>query len=137
MFDTNELNDKLVSELRDIARMLGIAEAEELRKAQLIERIVEQEQLIEAARTQQNTVNTIYTPKGAAAAEPEKVRKRIRTVKSVSKPRVEVPLDDTNLFDEPDDEVAAEEDENEQLVAAGDDDNFTDDENIAGAGNQS
>ena len=69
MFDTNELNDKLVSELRDIARNLGIAEAEELRKAQLIERIVEQEQLIEAARMQQTTVNTIYTPKGAAAAE--------------------------------------------------------------------
>src|ERR1700733_179059 len=131
MFDTNELNDKLVSELRDIARNLGVAEAEELRKAQLIERIVEQEQLIEAARTQQNTVNTIYTPKGAAAAEgTEKARKRIRTVKSVTKPRVEVPLDDTNLFDEPDDEVGTDEDENEQVVAAGDDDVFTDDENI-------
>ena len=63
MFDTNELNDKLVSELRDIARNLGVAEAEELRKAQLIERIVEQEQLIEVARAQQTTVNTIYTPK--------------------------------------------------------------------------
>ncbi len=118
MFDTNELNDKLVSELRDIARNLGIAEAEELRKAQLIERIVEQEQLIEAARTQQSTVNTIYTPKGAAPAEStEKTRKRIRTVKSVSKPRVEVPLDDTNLFDEPDDEVAAEDEDSEQPVA--------------------
>jgi len=53
MFDTNELNDKLVSELREIARNLGIAEADELRKASLIERIVEQEQLIEAARMQQ------------------------------------------------------------------------------------
>jgi transcription termination factor Rho len=130
MFDINELNDKLVSELRDIARNLGIAEAEELRKAQLIERIVEQEQLIEAARAQQTTVNTIYTPKGAAAAEgPEKARKRIRTVKSVNKPRVEVPLDDTNLFDEPDDEVAAEEDDNQQVVATADDEVFTDDEN--------
>jgi transcription termination factor Rho len=129
MFDTNELNDKLVSELRDIALNLGIAEAEELRKAQLIERIVAQEQLIEAARTQQNTVNTIYTPKGAAAAEgTEKVRKRIRTVKSVTKPRVEVPLDDTNLFDEPDDEVSTEDDENEQPVAQNDNDVFADDE---------
>ena len=36
MFDTNELNDKLVSELREIAKNLGIAEADELRKAQLI-----------------------------------------------------------------------------------------------------
>ena len=33
MFDTNELNDKLVSELREIAKNLGIAEADELRKA--------------------------------------------------------------------------------------------------------
>jgi transcription termination factor Rho len=82
MFDTNELNDKLVSELRDIARMLGIAEAEDLRKAHLISRIVEQEQLIEAARTQQSTVNTIYTPKGAAPSEnTEKTRKRIRVKK--------------------------------------------------------
>jgi len=135
MFDTNELNDKLVSELRDIARNLGIAEAEELRKAQLIERIVEQEQLIEAARTQQSTVNTIYTPKGVAPAEStEKTRKRIRTIKSASsKPRVEVPLDDTNLFDEPDDEVSAEDEDNEQPVALteGEGDSFDDGEDAA------
>ena len=48
MFDTNELNDKLVSELREIAKNLGIAEADELRKAALITRIIEQEQLIGA-----------------------------------------------------------------------------------------
>jgi len=30
-----ELNDKLVSELREIAKSLGIAEADELRKAEL------------------------------------------------------------------------------------------------------
>ena len=134
MFDTNELNDKLVSELRDIARNLGIAEAEELRKAQLIERIVEQEQLIEAARAQQSTVNTIYTPKGAAPAEStEKARKRTRTVKSVSKPRVEVPLDDTNLFDEPDDEVAAEDEDSEQQVISveGEGNGFDDGEDAA------
>jgi len=131
MFDTNELNDKLVSELRDIARNLGIAEADELRKAQLIERIVEQEQLIEAARAQQTTVNTIYTPKGAAPAESgEKKQKRARTLKSVSKPRVEVPLDDTNLFDLSDDESASEEDddENTSTVEMSEGNNFNDDE---------
>ncbi|HWZ02921.1 MAG TPA: Rho termination factor N-terminal domain-containing protein, partial [Mucilaginibacter sp.] len=118
MFDTNELNDKLVSELRDIARNLGIAEAEDLRKAQLITRIVEQEQLIEAARAQQSTVNTIYTPKGAEPVESaEKTRKRIRTVKTSNKPRVEVPLDDTNLFDEPDDEVSTDEDSEMPLMS--------------------
>ncbi|XHR96543.1 Rho termination factor N-terminal domain-containing protein [Mucilaginibacter sp. UC70_90] len=36
MSDKIELNDKLVSELREIARNLGIAEADELRKAQLV-----------------------------------------------------------------------------------------------------
>lgn len=112
MFDKNELNDKLVSELRDIAKSLGIGEAEELRKADLIERIVEQGQLIDAARAQQVEVDDIYTPKGAESAE--KRPKRARTVKSAApakKPKIEVPLDDTSLFDEPDDEVAAEEDE--------------------------
>jgi transcription termination factor Rho len=108
MFDITELNDKLVSELRDIARNLGIAEAEELRKAQLIERIVEQEQLIEAARAQQSAVNTIYTPKGVDPEPAEKQpRKRTRTIKAATpvRPRVEVPLDDTNLFDEADEEL--------------------------------
>ncbi len=110
MFDINDLNDKLVSELREIARNLGIAEADELRKAQLITKIVEQEQLIEAARLQQNIVNSIYAP-AEAEAPVEKVRKRIRTVKSSNERRVDVPLDDTNLFDIPDDEITTDEGE--------------------------
>ncbi|RYE36323.1 MAG: transcription termination factor Rho [Sphingobacteriaceae bacterium] len=39
MFNTSELNDKLVSELREIAKGLGIAQAEELRKQDLIAQI--------------------------------------------------------------------------------------------------
>src|SRR5471030_2794801 len=105
MFDTIELNDKLVSELREIAKNLGIAEADDLRKASLISKIVEQEQMIEAARTQQKTVNTNYTPKNGAPTETtEKVRKTIRTIKNMNHSRIEVPLDDTNLFDIQDDE---------------------------------
>lgn len=121
MFDTNELNDKLVSELRDIAFNLGIGEAESLRKAELISRIVEQEQLIEAARAQQSVVNDIYSPKGAAADAAEKPRKRTRTVKSKT-PRVEVPLDDTQLFDISDDDVAGEEAEDSDVPAMADED---------------
>ncbi len=114
-----ELNDKLVSELREIAKSLGIAEADELRKAQLITAIVEQQNLIEAARAQQNAIANNYAPIGAkpeaTADSGEKTRKRIRTVKTTSKePRIEVPLDDTNLFDTPDDEVAADEQEESQ-----------------------
>lgn len=39
MFNTSELNDKLVSELREIAKTLGIAQADELRKQDLIAQI--------------------------------------------------------------------------------------------------
>src|ERR1700753_2193714 len=116
MFDTNELNDKLVSELREMARTLGVTEADELRKPQLISRIIEQDQLIEAARAQQNTVETNYSPKNKAAAPEaaaengERTRKRVRSTKPAkNEPRVEVPLDDTNLFDIQDDEPQQEE----------------------------
>jgi transcription termination factor Rho len=112
MSDTIELNDKLVSELREIAKSLGIAEADELRKPQLISNIIEQQQLIEAARAQQNAVANNYAEiKSPAAEAGDKVRKRIRTIKPSNTPRVEVPLDDTNLFDLQDDEPQAEEQE--------------------------
>src|SRR5580658_376673 len=104
MSDTTELNDKLVSELREIAKSLGIAEADELRKPQLITSIVEQQQLIEAARAQQAAVENNYSEKTAVTAvAPDKTRKRIRVVKPSNQPRVDVPLDDTNLFDVQDD----------------------------------
>jgi transcription termination factor Rho len=85
MSDTTELNDKLVSELREMAKSLGIAEAEDLRKPQLISKIIEQNQLIEAARAQQNAVETNYSQIKAAAPavaaeNGERTRKRIRTV---------------------------------------------------------
>ncbi|MBS1529758.1 MAG: transcription termination factor Rho [Bacteroidetes bacterium] len=120
MFDTTELNDKLVSELRDIAKGLGIADAEELRKAQLISNIIEQQQLIEAARAQQAAVAQNYSqiaPEAGPREGGERPRKRTRTttVKAGSsmKPRVEVPLDDTSLFDEQDEEAAADESDDE------------------------
>jgi transcription termination factor Rho len=106
---TIELNDKLVSELRDMARTLGIAEADELRKAQLITRIVEQQQLIEAARAQQSTLASNYAeinaePAAVTEEADDKPRKRTRVIKAKSSttPRVDVPLNDTNLFEEED-----------------------------------
>jgi len=111
MSDTIELNDKLVSELRDIAKSLGVAQADELRKAQLIAAIVGQQQLIETARNQQNIVNSNYTEKPAETTEApeaadagEKTRKRTRSVKAKNEPRVEVPLNDTNLFEQEQDQ---------------------------------
>src|SRR5665213_942887 len=98
MSDTTELNDKLVSELREMAKSLGIADAEELRKPQLISKIVEQNQLIEAARTQRNTVENNYseiksTAPAVAAENGERTRKRIRVKTNRAEPRIEVPLD--------------------------------------------
>lgn len=112
MSDTTiELNDKLVSELRDMAKTLGIAEADDLRKPQLIVRIVEQQELIEAARIQQSVLASNYAeikPAGEAeeAAADDKPRKRTRVIKQKpsDRPRVEVPLTDTNLFDQEEDE---------------------------------
>jgi transcription termination factor Rho len=91
MPDTLELNDKLVSELRQMAKDLGIAEADELRKAQLITRIVEQDKLIETARAQQSVLDNNYTNGTAApteaavadeAAADSKPRKRTRSIKA-------------------------------------------------------
>lgn len=112
MSDTTELNDKLVSELREIAKSLGIPDADSLRKPELISNIVQMQQLIDAARAQQAIVEDNYTPVGDKKdAGEKKQRTRIRTAggsTKVSKPRVEVPLDDTNLFDVPEDEPQAE-----------------------------
>jgi transcription termination factor Rho len=117
MSDTTELNDKLVSELREMAKSLGIADAEELRKPQLISKIVEQNQLIEAARAQQNAVENNYSEIKAAATvaaeNGERTRKRIRVKTNSAEPRVDVPLDDTNLFDLQDDEPQQEEPDNQ------------------------
>jgi transcription termination factor Rho len=116
MSDTTELNDKLVSELREIAKSLGIPDADSLRKPDLITNIVQMQQLIEAARAQQQVVENNYAPIGAEkSAEPaeKKTRNRIRTVKGTTQPRVEVPLDDTNLFDLQDDEPQTDEAETE------------------------
>jgi len=121
MSDTTELNDKLVSELREIAKSLGIADADALRKPELISNITQMQQLIEAARAQQQIVENNYAPLDAPKAEEageKKVRARIRTIKNTNKPRVEVPLDDTNLFDLQDDEPQVDESEDGSPIAA-------------------
>ncbi|GGE35463.1 MULTISPECIES: transcription termination factor Rho [Sphingobacterium] len=73
--DINELNTKLVSELREIAKVLGIVDSEKLRKQELIDRISEiakesqQEQPVEVAEGDSDKANA------------ERTRKRVRTVK--------------------------------------------------------
>ena len=74
----NELNAKLVSELREIAKLIGIADVDKLRKQELVSKIVETGE--EEAR------NAAKAAESSAADETEAVderpRKRIRTVKT-------------------------------------------------------
>lgn len=123
MSNTTELNDKLVSELRLLAKSFGIPDADSLRKPDLIAKITEQQNLIEAARLQQQTVTNNYTehnPVAAAAEESaDKPRKRTRTLKSKIEPqRTEVHVDDTNLFNYGDDDDVQSADVESNVPAA-------------------
>ncbi len=95
MKDINELNDKLVSELRDIAKSYGIENYDALRKQELITHIIEQQSLIEAAKGTSAPVNN-----EPIAATTDKMRKRTRTIKTDNEiVKAKVPLDDSTLFD--------------------------------------
>ncbi len=97
-----ELNDKLVSELREIAKSFGIEGADSLRKAELISKIKEQQNLIEAAR------NTSPAEEGATEnAEEEKPKKR-RTVKIKDKAPEDIAATVT-LFDSASEEKTEQE----------------------------
>jgi len=87
MFNKTELNEKLTAELREIAKSKGILNAEELRKAELVEilaQIEEQEEVVTApepaARPKTARARTTTESKGEAeATSTEKpARKRIR-----------------------------------------------------------
>uniref|UniRef100_UPI00374D94E4 transcription termination factor Rho n=1 Tax=Mucilaginibacter daejeonensis TaxID=398049 RepID=UPI00374D94E4 len=96
-----------------------MAEADELRKAQLITRIVEQEKMIDAARAQRSTLDSNYggaeaataeTPAEAPAAE-DKPRKRTRTVKGKTAAPAPAPTAEevgADLFAAPEPVVQAE-----------------------------
>ncbi len=103
MPDINNLNDKLVSELREIAQTYGIADSDTLRKQDLISQIIEK-------RSTPNTEEPAILENGEAAND-DKPRKRLRTLKgkSETKKHEEIPLDDTRLYDSSNDEDSIEE----------------------------
>ena len=51
MFSKTELNDKLTPELRELAKSYGIEGAESLRKIDLVEVLLHQQEIISAAKT--------------------------------------------------------------------------------------
>jgi transcription termination factor Rho len=101
MFNKTELNEKLTAELREIAKSKGILNAEELRKAELVEiiaQIAEQESSEDNTETRPKSKLT----KSSSAAETsgdKPARKRIRIPKDEDNSKTR-PFNNASLFDE-------------------------------------
>jgi len=113
MLDINELNDKLVSELREIARSCGVEDTDTLRKQELISKITER-QMLSPLERENNLVkaDAIDSRKPEDFIPEDKPRKRTRTLNTSNIPntsrakppikrKTEVPLDDTTFYDLP------------------------------------
>jgi transcription termination factor Rho len=98
MLDSNKLNDKLVSELREIAQTLGVADTDTLRKQDLISKILEQTDIPPLEGSSE-----VESPLSEANDAASKPRKRLRTTKSSgdNNQHKEVHLDNTRTFDFP------------------------------------
>ena len=107
MLDSNKLNEKLVSELREIAQNLGVADTDSLRKQDLILKIIENSANPPIAQE----VITVDSEVEGDSAE-DKPRKRLRSVKSKNetKQHKEVHLDNTRTFDFPEDDEISQQD---------------------------
>ncbi|MGB4774574.1 MAG: transcription termination factor Rho [Daejeonella sp.] len=92
MLDISKLNDKLVSELREIAITYGIQDADNLRKQDLISKIVEKQTLETSSEVLPVSENT--TDENSIDETP---RKRLRTIKAASENErhEEIHLNDT------------------------------------------
>jgi transcription termination factor Rho len=105
MFNKTELNEKLTAELREIAKTKGILNAEELRKAELVEiiaQIAELESATEAPGEEpEPKASTVKVAKAAKESTAEKpARKRIRIPKEEEKEsNSQRPFNRASLFD--------------------------------------
>ncbi len=106
MLDSNKLNDKLVSELREIAQTLGVQDTDTLRKQDLISKILEFAE--SAPASEKEEVVAVSADVAESVDSVARPRKRLRSTKPVaeSKQHKEVPLDNTRTFDFPEDEEA-------------------------------
>ncbi|MCX2574847.1 transcription termination factor Rho [Pedobacter sandarakinus] len=123
MFSKTELNDKLTPELRELAKSYGIEGAESLRKIDLVEVLLHQQEIISAAKSvadpyaeaepvatapaaKSKASKAEKAPKATAAATAtsvaeKPVKKRARLSKDDSKAPIERKKDSVTLFDEP------------------------------------
>ena len=125
MLDSNKLNEKLVSELREIAQNLGVADTDSLRKQDLIHKIIENS----ANPPIVQEVMTVDSEVEGDSAE-DKPRKRLRSVKSKNetKQHKEVHLDNTRTFDFPEDEEISQQDAIKESFET---ENITENQNIS------
>jgi len=124
MFSKTELNDKLTPELRELAKTYGIEGADSLRKIDLVEVLLHQQEIINAAKTgadpysetevaeasvtaapvtKVKTAKAEKAPKVAASATTadKPVKKRARLSKDEPSAPIERKRDSVTLFDEP------------------------------------
>ncbi|MFC4211139.1 transcription termination factor Rho [Pedobacter lithocola] len=125
MFSKTELNDKLTSELRELAKTYGIEAADSLRKIDLVEVLLHQQEIINAAKSgadpyneaEATEVKVVPTPKAKAlkAEKAPKVnaqatetvtaekpaKKRARLSKDELAAPIERRKESVTLFDEP------------------------------------
>jgi transcription termination factor Rho len=104
MLDSTKLNDKLVSELREIAQTLGIQDTDTLRKPDLISKILEF--AVSAPVSDTHKEESEILDANDSLDNGDKPRKRLRSTKPVAenKQHKEVPLDNTRTFDFPEDD---------------------------------
>ena len=78
MYDILELNDKLLADLRQIAKTLNIKRVESYKKQELIYKILDQQALVAA---QSEPVVEPAAPEAAAPVEKREKKPRIRVVR--------------------------------------------------------
>lgn len=108
MLDITKLNEKLVSELREIAQTIGVADNATLRKQELINKIIEQQNNPstdgQEAASERNGYpeRTESIQSNGADNEDTKPRKRLRSLKSKTNGdhQAELPVRDSRLPDD-------------------------------------
>ncbi|MCZ4244307.1 transcription termination factor Rho [Pedobacter punctiformis] len=126
MFSKTELNDKLTSELRELAKTYGIEGADTLRKIDLVEVLLHQQVIIDAAKqgnesdaapqAETETTTTVAAPKTKAVkadkvqkvVAEKPVKKRARLSKDEPVAPVVRERESITLFDEPNHRQKAE-----------------------------
>jgi transcription termination factor Rho len=101
MFNKTELNEKLTAELRELAKAQGILNADELRKAELVEiiaQIKEQDVIPESTEKDPVPVKAAKSRLAKVNTGEKPARKRARIT---PKDEMDTPSNKTTLFDEP------------------------------------